>query len=214
MDTKDALIEAIKAGDLAAVMTILDSEPTLADTELGGVPITLLAYYYGHEEVSKCVAGRKAKLSLFEAAALGKPISKEGDMNAYSADGFTALGFAAYFGQLESARALLMAGADPNIASSNPMGVAPLHSALSGKHYEVAELLLTSGANPNLASKEGWTPLHYAAHAGDLALTKRLLAHGAKPELQKNSEDRDAAQLAYERGADDVARLIESYYSA
>jgi len=216
METQTALIEAVKAGDLAAVTALLEDDPHLADTESGGVPITLLAFYYGNGEIGRQVASRKSKLSLFEQAALGQvsEVPAGVDLDAYSADGFTALGFAAYFGQIESARALLAAGANPNMASSNPMGVAPLHSALSGRHDGIVDLLLASGADPNLASKEGWTPLHYAAHTGDLALAKRLIAQGARPGPRKNSEGRDAAQIAREQGADDVARLIESYDSA
>jgi len=209
MDTTKEFIEAVKAGDEAAVEAMLSRDAALAATDADGVPLTLLALYYGHAKISDAIARLKPEHSLFEAAARGeldriRVRAAGANLNAYSVDGFTALGFAAYFGQKEAVAALLELGADPNRASANPMGVAPLHSALSARNDEIVDLLLAKGADPNLASKEGWTPLRYAAHAGDLALTKRLLDQGAKP-------SRDAAEVAREQRADDVVRLIESY---
>lgn len=217
MDKTLELIDAVKSGDEAKVEALLAEDAGLAATEADGVPLTLLAFYYGNGQIGTLIAQRKPDHSLFEAAALGEvdrihAQAGGADLYAYSVDGFTALGFAAYFGQLEAVRALLELGANPNLASANPMGVAPLHSALSARNEAIVDLLLSKGANPNLASKEGWTPLHYSAHAGDFALTEKLLANGARPGLEKNSEGRDAAQMAHEQGADDVARLIESYY--
>lgn len=58
----------------------------------------------------------------------------------------TALGWAALYGHLESARVLLEAGADPNLG--NEGNWTPLMSAAYGGHADVVELLLKHGADP------------------------------------------------------------------
>ncbi len=217
MDATKKWVSAIKAGDAAGVESMLGEHPELVQLTIESVPTTLLAYYYGHPEIGRLIAQHKGELSLYEAAVLGdvgqlKARASGSDLDVHSIDGFTALGFASYFGQAEVVHVLLDLGASPNVPSANPLGVAPLHSALSAQAYEIVELLLSHGADPNLASKEGWTPLHYTASSADISMTDRLLKAGAKPGLQKNSDGKHAADLAREQGAEDVAKLIESYY--
>src|SRR5512132_1762310 len=98
-------------------------------------------------------------MSLFEAATVGdgeyleSRLSRDASgVNAFSSDGFTALGFAAFFGHLDAAGALLRHGGDPSLASKNPLGVMPLHSALSGGHKELVRLLVEAGSPVNAGS--------------------------------------------------------------
>eukprot|EP00656_Telonema_subtile_P015996 TRINITY_DN18422_c0_g1_i2.p1 TRINITY_DN18422_c0_g1~~TRINITY_DN18422_c0_g1_i2.p1 ORF type:complete len:379 (+),score=109.72 TRINITY_DN18422_c0_g1_i2:39-1175(+) len=61
-------------------------------------------------------------------------------------------------------------------------GLAPLHWAVLGRpkgdderHGECIQLLLKRGAAVEAYSNKGWTPLHYAAHSGDLVGCQKLL---------------------------------------
>jgi ankyrin repeat protein len=94
--------------------------------------------------------------------------------------GATPLLFTARVGDVESARLLLEAGADPNDAQ--PDGVSALVLAAHSGNGGVGALLLEHGADPN-AMGSGYAPLHAAVLRSDLALVKALLARGANPNL-------------------------------
>ena len=95
--------------------------------------------------------------------------------------GATPLLFTARVGDVESARLLLRAGADPN--DSQPDGVSALVLAAHSGHGHVAAALLERGADPN-AFGSGYTALHAAILRSDLDLVKALLARGASPNLR------------------------------
>lgn len=58
----------------------------------------------------------------------------------------------------------------------NPKDESPLMLAALKGHYELAEKLIKKGADIN---KTGWTPLHYAAAAGKIAMVSLLLENNA-----------------------------------
>lgn len=95
--------------------------------------------------------------------------------------GATALLFTARVGDLESARLLLKAGADPNDAQ--PDGVSALVLAAHSGNGSVAALLLEHGADAN-AFGSGYSALHAAILRSDLNLVKALLAYGADPNVR------------------------------
>ncbi len=95
--------------------------------------------------------------------------------------GATALLFAARVGDVESARVLLKAGADPNDAQ--PDGVSALVLSAHSGHGNVAALLLEHGADPN-AFGSGYSALHAAILRSDLTLVKTLLAGDADPNVR------------------------------
>ena len=95
--------------------------------------------------------------------------------------GATPLLFTARVGDVESAKLLLKAGADPN--DSQPDGVSALVLAAHSGNGGVAALLLEHGADPN-AFGSGYTALHAAILRSDLNLVKALLARSADPNLR------------------------------
>ena len=191
MQVAERLIEAIKTGDVGGVNSLLDSDRSLVETKSEhGVSAVLLATYFGHDDVADALLERGADVGIFEAAALGR-LDRVAELikgnrellTAYSADGFTALGLAAFFGRRDVLEYLLEAGADPNAASKNQMHVAPIHSAVAhrkpGAALAMAEALLSKGAEVNVAQAGGWTPLHQAAAHGHADMVALLLSCGA-----------------------------------
>jgi ankyrin repeat protein len=181
-------IQAIRNGDEPAVREMLEAAPNLAASrDTDGVSAVLIAQYHGKAAIAKLIAGAKGSVDIFEASALGDRhrisvcLNDGEDVNGYNADGFTPLGLAAYFGNLEIVELLLSLGADPNIPSRNDIGVLPLHSALASAHKAIARALIKANTDVNFPSAAGWTPLRYTAETNDLETACLLLENGAEP---------------------------------
>lgn len=187
MTNRDQLFDAIRRGDTLQLGLLLDQDPGLAAArDATGVSALLFACYHRRREPIELLAAALPELDLFEAAAVGRlegvnTLLSEDSAQArgFSADGFTPLGYAAFFGHAEVAAALLAAGADPDAQARNPMRVRPLHSAAAAGQRAIVELLLQHGADPNTRQEGGWTPLAEAAQLGDAAMARALLEHGA-----------------------------------
>src|ERR1039458_2204820 len=152
------IFDWIRQGDAERIRTLLAADPALANTPTPeGASLLLWAVYTRHPELAPLLLGSRPP-DFFEACALGAD-ARIAELLAvdrqlveqYTADGFTALGLAAFFGHRNAARLLLEAGANPNQASRNALHVTPLHSACSAGHAAVAGLLLQHGADPNAA---------------------------------------------------------------
>jgi ankyrin repeat protein len=100
-----------------------------------------------------------------------------GDVNAAQADGTTALHWAAFNDDPETAALLIRAGA--KVDASNRYGAIPLAQACESGSVAVAKLLLNAGASANAALKGGETVLMLAARSGNVEIVRMLLAGGA-----------------------------------
>ena len=154
-------------------------------------------------------------MDVFEAAALGhasrvrEALGEAPELvNATTDDGFTALHLVAFFsGDVESARALLDAVADPDAPATNETGLRPINSAAAASSTGIVSLLLEAGADVNAAQHGGYTPLHSAAAHCDGELLEVLLGARADPALRTDA-GRTPAELADERGHPEVARQL------
>lgn len=209
-------LDAATSGDVSKVKTMLHSDPSLARTkDANGVSVIMKATYYGKRDVVDALLDSAVELDVFEAAATGQTarfvdlIAKDASlMNAYSNDGFTPLGFAAFFGQPDMVKALLKAGADVNAASRESMKVTPLASAAAAKQTEIARLLIAHGANVNARAAGGHIPLHEAAANGNVELVKLLIENGV--DINARSDDgKTPLDLAIEYKRTEVIALLE-----
>ncbi|THF84772.1 ankyrin repeat domain-containing protein [Deinococcus sp. KSM4-11] len=214
-DAERELFLAIQANDGVQVRALVRGDPALlrAVSPMGVSPV-LFATYYRKHDMAHVLIDEGATLDIFEAAAVGDAARVQaltareaGLVSAVSADGFTPLGLAAFFGRAEVAQHLLERGADVNAVSRNPMRVQPLHSAVAGNHEALARLLVAAGAEVNAVQQDDFTPLMAAAQNGNAALVVFLLAAGAAAGAV-TSDGRTAGSLAREEGHTEVMALL------
>jgi ankyrin repeat protein len=212
----NTFLKSVTAGDAAAVRSALAADPSLRRArDERGVSALLLALYYRQTEVAAVLAEGRDDLDVFEAAATGRVdrvrelVARDPSLaNAFSPDGFPPLGLAVFFGQRETAEALVAAGADTKAAARNPMRVAPIHAAAAAGRADIARLLLDHGADPNARQEGEFAPLHEAARAGNLELVRLLVERGA----DVNAATKDGGTpLTYAGDHADVAAFLRAH---
>jgi ankyrin len=156
-----------------------------------------------------------------DAAALRALISQKADINAPQADGATALHWAVYRSDTQTAELLIRAGANVKAASRD--GFTPLALACISGHAGLIEALLNAGADANERLLNGETALMMASRTGNVAAMTVLLDHRADVNAKEPSQGTtplmwaaneghpDAVRLLIERGADLGARSNPSY---
>ena len=128
------------------------------------------------------------------------------DVDAPQPDGATALAWAVYWDDLETAELLIEAGADLNAA--NDYGVTPLSLACSNLNAAMVTKLLGAGADPNAAPLTGETPLMTAARTGNLEVVELLLAHQADVNTKEPRRGQTPLMWAISFGHPGVAAVL------
>jgi ankyrin repeat protein len=129
------------------------------------------------------------------------------DVDARGPYGMTALLWACEGNDLEIARLLLAAGADPDLG--NRYGITPLWLAATNRNAALVGLLLQHGADAMQALPHGETALMAAARTGDTGSIRVLLQAGADPNASESSLGETALMwAAAEDHADAVRALV------
>jgi ankyrin repeat protein len=124
------------------------------------------------------------------------------DVDAAQVDGMTALHWAAYHDDLETAKLLLASGASAK--AENRYGVAPLSLACTNGNVDLVRLLLAAGADPNTSLRGGETALMTAARTGRVGPVRALLDAGA----QVDAKDRNGQTALMWAAADGHAAVV------
>ena len=170
------LMTASRAGNAEAVKVLLDhgADANAKETFRGQTSL-MWAAAENHPDVVKLLIAHGADPKVrssdrdttppkLMAGTPAAPISK---------GGLTALVFAARQGSIESAKALIEAGADINQGDAD--GNNPLLIAILNNHDELAQMLIDKGADVNAANKDGRRPLFAAVDAHDVDWSDRPL---------------------------------------
>jgi ankyrin repeat protein len=141
-------------------------------------------------------------------ALISKLLAAGVDVNAAQVDGMTALHWAVYNDDAETAGLLVRSRA--NVNATNRYGVSPLFLACTNGNASLVRLLLDAGANANASLPGGETVLMTAARVGNLDAVKALLSRGANPNARERRDQTALMWAAAEGHAAVVRVLIEA----
>jgi ankyrin repeat protein len=133
-------------------------------------------------------------------------LQKRADVNAPQVDGMTALHWAAYQDDFESAELLVRSGA--NVKAVNRYGISPITLAITNGDSAMVEMLLKAGADPNTTLPGGETALMTAARVGALPSVKALLARGATVDVKDEKHGQTALMWAAAEGHAPVVEML------
>jgi ankyrin repeat protein len=117
--------------------------------------------------------------------------------------GLSALHFAARQGAMDTARAIVEAGADVNGRTAGDL-TSPMLIAMVNGHFDLALYLLDKGADPNLASDAGMTPLYAVLN---VQWAPKAFYPQPRAYLQQRASYLDVMKALLAKGADPNARL-------
>lgn len=209
--------ELVSKGDVEGLKAALALDPSLIRMRHPqGASLVSWAAYMGNPAAIGAIREIPARLDAYEAIILGDEETLEQalaggwDPNALSPDGFTPLGLAAFFDNVEAFELLLPLTRDVSQPAENPQKVAALHAATAKRNIAMVDKLLRAGADPNQVQADRFTPLHAAAMHGDTAIAGMLLLAGADI-TRRNAKGEDAATLARNAGHDWLASRLERH---
>ena len=138
-------------------------------------------------------------------AAVRTLLGEGADVTATASDGATALHWASYWDDVETAELLIRASAD--VSAANDLGATPLWIASLNGSALMVRSLLDAGADPNAALRSGETPTMTAARTGSPRVVEQLLAAGADPNVSA-TRGQTALMWAASQGHSDVVGVL------
>ncbi|MCV3739318.1 ankyrin repeat domain-containing protein [Rhizobium sp. TRM96647] len=155
-----SLHEAVRHGDVATIVTLLDNGAEPSELDASGEPVLIVAALSGSADVIALLLDRGT------------------DINIRNKGGLTALHAAAYAGRMDVVEILVARGADVNDAK-NFYHMTPLHGAAEEGHANVVAFLLARNVDIEAKERNGYTPLTQAGWRSHWEAADLLIKAGA-----------------------------------
>ena len=126
-------------------------------------------------------------------------------VNAFGYDGTPALHWVVLVDDIETAKLLLAAGADPKLA--NRLGVTPLGIASTNGNADMIRILIKAGADANAPDSVGEPPLWAAVRSGSLDAVKALADANASLAF-KDSAQQTTLMLAIREDRPNIVKYL------
>jgi ankyrin repeat protein len=199
------LMAVARTGKVEAASVLIDAGADInAQENWGGQSAIMWAAARSNAEMVRLLAENGAELDARGVVRQwARKIITEPRPKDLNKGGFTALLYAAREGCVACARALVEAGADPDLA--DPERVTPLNMALLNLHYDTAAYLIEAGADVDKWDLFGRAPIYMAADTNTLP----VMGNGAMVVIPSMDERTalDVGRLLLEAGADPNIRL-------
>ena len=204
------LVEAARKQDQGAIRALLNQKTDVnARASDGSTALLWLAHWNNFDTADLLLrAGADANLAndfrmtpLSEActnasAALVRLLLKSGaNPNTAIATGETPLMTCAKTGNADAVRMLIEYGAAVNVKEPSQNQTALMWAAAE-RHPDMVKALIESHADLQAHTKQGFTPLHFAARVGDLESVKLLLAAGVDVNILTQSSEPEGPRSA------------------
>ncbi|HLH38212.1 MAG TPA: ankyrin repeat domain-containing protein [Bryobacteraceae bacterium] len=172
-------------------------------TVISGICVAVLAAAAGDSRLSEAAMRG-------DRAAVKSLLAQKVDVDGAQGDGTTALHWAAFRDDLETAKILIQAGANVRVTTREG-GITPLIMACTNGSAPMIQLLLNAGADVNQAKTNGTTPLMTAAASGSAEAVKILLDHGADVNAKESAHGQTALMFAAALNRDAVIRVLMAH---
>jgi ankyrin repeat protein len=139
-------------------------------------------------------------------AAVQKLIQQKADVNAAQVDGATALHWAVYRDDAQTADLLIRAGA--NVKAANSEGVTPLSMAALYGNAPMIDKLIKAGADAKQRGPNGETMVMYAARNGNPSAVTVLLEAGAEVNVHEPIRGTTALMWAVEQKHPEAVKVL------
>lgn len=189
------LHHAVQAGDLGLVESLIQSGASVNFGDENGQTPLHYTTGRGFIECMEVLVKHGADLHIMDNSgfspflwavvagqegATAGPLFMDADANSSSADGKSALSWAASLGWSPIAKLLVEHSASIS-DTRNTQQTLPLEEAAASGNLATVRLLLECGEDPNRRDHDGWSAIHWAAEEGHLEIVRLLLNAGANP---------------------------------
>ncbi len=213
MEIEQRLIQAVNAGDIQKINTILTQNPSLSSTITDkNVSLLVHAAYLKKNPVTEAISKFIPKPDFWESIVTGNIfflkyhlIQDSKWIKSTSPDGYNPLTLACMFGHFDIVKKLVQSGCGIN--KNSKVSMPPIHAAIVNQDVQILKYLIKKGGDVNVKDQNDYTALHLAIIYDNLKIVNILLKNNADLSIE-NKEGLNAVTLALQSNNPRILRNL------